>query len=107
MIGRSRFLGCIVAILVGASCAKAADGGQPWDLPTACLIAGGLSDNTELAIARERLVDLCRSIATPSLVALPVHDRARVLFQRLHARVLTGSYDRQATNWRITLEQGD
>jgi hypothetical protein len=96
----------MVSICCGGCCAQAADG-DSLDLPTACLIASGVDRNAELMAARNRLDGVCKSIAAPSLFALPLSDRARVLLQRLHARVLTGRYDRRATDWRIALDQGN
>jgi hypothetical protein len=96
----------VVLICCGACCAQAADS-DPFDLPTACLIASGVNHNTELTASHNRLDEMGKSIAAPSLSALPLPDRARVLFQRLHARVLTGRYDSRATDWRIALDRGD
>ena len=96
----------MVSICCGLCCAQAANG-DSLDLPTACLIASGVDRNAELIAARNRLDGVCKSIAPPSLSALPLSDRARVVFLRLHARVLTGRYDRRATDWRIALDQRD
>jgi tetratricopeptide (TPR) repeat protein len=106
MTGRWKVVCWIVSICCGACCAQAADGDQ-LDLPVACLIAGAVNDKAELSRARERLDAVCQSIATPSLAELPAQDRASVLLRRMHARMLTGRYDRGASDWRIALDRGD
>jgi hypothetical protein len=102
-----RRLTVLCVLCASANHGLAADRDEPLDLPAACLVAGGITDPVELARSRQRLDAACQSIADPALPRLPVEDRARVLLARLHARVLTGRYDRQATDWRVTLDRGD
>lgn len=109
MCNRLPRLCCPLLVCLTACCAWGQDGDSSsrLDLPQACLIAGGVTDQAELASARARLADVCQLLASPSLADLPVQDRARVLFQGMHNRVLIGCYERQATDWRITLDQGN
>ena len=88
--------------------ADAADGVlDRFNLPSACLIAAGVSDERELAKLRSRLAALMCSLDQAVTSHLPASERAKHVHQRLHERVLTGDYDEQATDLRRTLAGGD
>jgi hypothetical protein len=78
-----------------------------FDLPTACLIASGVSDRAELSHQRMLLADAAARIQPLNLTPLPPEERARAILHRLHAEMLTGRYDKQATDLRRTLAGGD
>jgi tetratricopeptide (TPR) repeat protein len=88
--------------------ADAQDGelGQ-FDLLSACLIAGGVSDAEELAKQRRLLIVAIDDVLGQDLVIGTAAERAEVLWQRLHAEVLTGRYDKEATDLRRVMATGD
>ena len=88
--------------------ADARDGAlDRFDLPSACLIAGGVRDEVELATERQRLAATCAVIAGQVPAHLTLADRARELVQRMHEQVLVGQYERGASDLRGTLAGGN
>src|SRR5687768_2213885 len=70
--------------------ADARDGAlDRFDLPSACLIAGGASDERELMDQRRRLDSACETIVRP-ILASAEQERARQLFELMHSQLLTG-----------------
>jgi tetratricopeptide (TPR) repeat protein len=87
--------------------ADAADGVlDRFDLPSACLIAAGVRDERELGELRSRLAVALGSIEVTASHAA-AGEQANAILRQLHARILTGQYDEQATDLRRTLAAGD
>jgi hypothetical protein len=88
--------------------ADSADGKlDQFDLFSAALIAGGVSDEGELADCHKRLSDALAGCTPAALVEMATDQRAETLVRILHKQVLVGRYDREATDLRITLDRGD
>jgi tetratricopeptide (TPR) repeat protein len=88
--------------------ADAADGSlTQFDFLSACLIAGGWERELELAERRERLDTACEGVIDASLLQLPPEDRPRAVLERMHARLLTGRYEKAASDLPRVLETGD
>lgn len=74
---------------------------------TGCLIAGGVSDAADLA-AHLSAIDRALEQALASLPPMESdQDRAARLHEALHRHVLTGRYDRHASDLSQTLSTGD
>ena len=88
--------------------ADAADGSlTQFDFLSACLIAGGLESEQELTQQRERLDRAIENVVDASLLKLPSDDRPRTVLERMHVRLLTGRYDKGASDLPRALETGD
>ncbi|HEX5105281.1 MAG TPA: hypothetical protein VFV87_15785 [Pirellulaceae bacterium] len=74
-----------------------------FDFLSACLIAGGVSDPAELAEATSEAADVRARLDLASLRELPPLPRARELHDRLHARILQGTYRQDASDLRLAL----
>jgi tetratricopeptide (TPR) repeat protein len=70
-------------------------------------MASGVADQAELSRARQRLDAACQPIAAALQAELPHEVRAGILLAQMHARVLTGQYDKSATDWRTALDRGN
>jgi tetratricopeptide (TPR) repeat protein len=115
---------CLAALLVAAQCWRiwAADDAsrslddrlladtrdgmlQDFDLLSACLIAGGVTGERELMTDRSLL-----AAALERAQHIPQQDtaqqRAAAIHEQLHRLVLTGRYDKHATDLRRTLSAG-
>jgi len=89
-------------LLADARCGRLAN----HDLISACLIAGGLSAS-ELA-ARQEPIDAALDQAIAALdEPSGLQHRAQQLHSALHQHLLTGSYDRQASDLSRTFATGD
>ena len=113
----------LLALCLGWSSAAAASGLAPldealladardgsldrFDLPSACLIAGGVADERELAVHRQQLADACAAAVRTTPRNSPRDERAGQLLQAMHSRVLAGNYDRTASDLRRALAAGD
>lgn len=77
-----------------------------FDLLSACLIAGGVTGERELMTERSLLAAaLARAQHIPQQGT--AQQRAAAIHEQLHRRVLTGRYDKHATDLRRTLATGD
>ena len=113
-------------LLVAAACSRlpAADAGHSpldqqlladcrdgeldeFDLPSACLIAGGVTDSRELDAFRIRVAAAIDRASWPFPEVPSAEQRAAAAMNHLHDRVLKGNYDKQATDLRRTLTDGD
>ena len=77
-----------------------------FDLPAASLIASGVTDERELDQWRTRIDQRLASSAPASSFASPAQS-AEFALRRLHAELLTGRYDKHASDLRQTLSRGD
>lgn len=80
---------------------------EQFDFLSACLIAGGLESEQELARQRERFDRASENIIDASLLKLSNDDRPRAVLERMHARLLTGRYDKAASDLPRVMETGD
>jgi hypothetical protein len=78
-----------------------------FDLPSACLIAGGVADLRELEALRQQIAARLDTISRSILQRGSVEHRTATVLSQLHAEMLTGTYDKQATDLRRTLADGD
>jgi len=88
--------------------ADAQDGelGQ-FDLLSACLIAGRVADAEELVTQRQQLFAAIDGMLAQGPLMGTAAERAEELLRRLHVAVLTGRYDKQATDLRRVIATGD
>jgi len=86
----------------------AADGRlDDFDFASACLIAGGMSDPSELAELRSRWCELQQRIDLAAAREVPPGDLARELHAALHAEILVGGYRSDASDLRTAIRGGD
>ncbi|MCI0361653.1 MAG: hypothetical protein L0211_24480 [Planctomycetaceae bacterium] len=78
-----------------------------FDLLSACLIAGGVSDADELDHQRRLLATAIEGVLACGPLTGTADERALELLTRLHARVLTGSYSKGATSLSCVVATGD
>lgn len=91
--------------LVAAFLAAKGDWPAGWSFLEAALVASGVEDRQELAAWKEEYARSCEKIIAEALERPPA-DRAGVLHELLHARLLTGRYDRSASDLRRVLREG-
>ena len=123
MSGPPSITACALALCVAWSSAATASGLSPldealladardgsfdrFDLPSACLVAGGVADEQELVLRRRQLAEACAAAVRSTLRSSPQDEQVRQLLQVLHDRVLIGKYDRTASDLRRMLAAGD
>ncbi len=91
----------------GGLLADAADGRlDQFSLFDAALIASGSSDAEYAAKCRTRIERLRASVERAITDEMSVRDRAREIFRRLHAELLTGQYRATCTELHRTLDDG-
>lgn len=76
------------------------------DFLSACLIAGGTDDADQLAARRASIADAVGRAALPPPAA-DFHARAAALHAELHRTILTGRYDKHASDLSGALATGD
>jgi len=77
------------------------------DFASACLVAGGTNDPSELAELRSQWNSLRERIDTAAARDLPPGDLARKLHAMLHSEVLIGNYRADASDLRPAIRGGD
>ena len=77
------------------------------DFLSAALIASGINNPTELAEARRQYVALAKDVQADALRHLPPAEKAGELHARLHAEVLVGDYQRDASDVRVAIRSGN
>jgi hypothetical protein len=77
------------------------------DLLSACLVAGGVTGADELRVRRARVAAALDAANLRLSAAADVQDRAAALHGELHRTILTGRYDKHASDVVHTVASGD
>ena len=87
--------------------ADAADGRLDKFSPlAAALVAGGVNNVDELHRYEQKAESLAEELRSSEAMAGPPRQRAEIVFDFMHRRVLCGGYDLAANDLRVALDQG-
>lgn len=88
--------------------ADASDGRlDQFSLLDASLLASGVHDEAEFALAHRRLDALWLEVGEPLIAKLSPDDQVKAIFSATHRLILTGKYKAECTEVQRTLESGD
>ncbi|MCL2623745.1 MAG: tetratricopeptide repeat protein, partial [Planctomycetaceae bacterium] len=84
-----------------------ADGSwQHWDIISAALVADGINNRQEIDAYREKVAKIVRQIP-PQTLSQPKDQLAQTIFEILHHRLLTGTYNVGTTNLVQAIDSGN